>query len=134
MAILGIFLATSKLFKRSKNSFYLSIGILNQVKHIRYNKRSRLTSFYISVYQSLLLKVKAVLISLFTRNRFYWVLEYPATAYISLALDLAVRLIIYNSVEIKSLVSLGECRGGAIDFINSVNPINYINYINPIDC
>ena len=60
MAILGIFLAASRLFKCFKNSFYLFTGILNQAKHIKYNKRSRLASFYVSICRSLLLKVKAV--------------------------------------------------------------------------
>jgi len=38
-----------------------------------------------------------------------------------------------GGVEIRSLVSLGECQGGAINPVNSVNPINYINYINLIN-
>jgi len=71
VATLGIFSAASRLFKRSRSSFYLSIGILNQVERIRYNKQSRLASSYVSICQSLLLKVKAMLISLLTRNRFY---------------------------------------------------------------
>ena len=71
VATLGIFLAASRLFKHSKNSFCLFIGILNQAECVKYNKRSRLASFYVSICQSLLLKIKTVLISLFTRNCFY---------------------------------------------------------------
>jgi hypothetical protein len=82
----------------------------------------------------LLLKVKVMLISLLTRNRFYWVLECLVIAYILLALDLVVRLIICGGVEIRSLVLLGECWGGAIDPINSINPINCVNYVNLINC
>ena len=104
MATLNIFLAASRLFKCSKSFFYLSVGILNQVECVKCNKQSYLASFYISIYWSLLLKVKAVFISLFTRNCFYWVLECLATAYTLLALDLAVRPIMRSGVEMRSLV------------------------------
>jgi hypothetical protein len=38
VATLGIFLAASRLFKHSKSSFYLFIGILNQTERVGYNK------------------------------------------------------------------------------------------------
>ena len=61
VATLGIFLAASRLFKHSKNSFCLFIGILNQAERVKYNKWSRLASSYVNIYRFLLLKVKAVL-------------------------------------------------------------------------
>jgi hypothetical protein len=56
-------------------------------------------------------------------------------AYILLALDLAVRLIICGSVKIRWLVLLGGvpfAKAGLLT-VNPVNPVNPINRINPID-
>ena len=81
VATCGIFSATSSLFKCFKNSFYSSTGILNQAKHIRCDK--------FSLYPSLPVTAS--------------ILEYSATACTSLALDLAVRLIMCGGIEIVGI-------------------------------